>query len=124
MRIALSCIRIIESASRNYVSPKMEELLRFSYKLAVTVGNENNKQLLIEENMNKHAQIDLDDSFGVGENTTAPLQPSRIRTEVEILMSEVIAHVVERIYIRDEVELILDDLCSKVQIGGSLMSCV
>ena len=120
MRIALSCIRIIESASRNYVSPKMEELLRFSYKLAVTVGNENNKQLLIEENMNKHAQIDLDDSFGVGENTTAPLQPSLIRTEVEMLMSEVIAHVVERIYIRDEVELILEDLCSKVQIRGVL----
>ena len=120
MRIALSCIRIIESASRNYVSPKMEQLLRFSYKLAVTVSNENNKQLLVEENINKHAQIDLDDSFGVGENTTALLQPNRIRTEVETLMSEVIAHVVERIYIRNEVELILEDLCSKVQIRGVL----
>jgi hypothetical protein len=98
----------------------MEELLRFSYKLALTVGNENNKQLLVEENINKHAQIDLDDSFGVGENTTALLQPNRIRTEVEILMSEVIAHVVERICIRNEVELILEGLCSKVQITGVL----
>lgn len=120
MRITLSCIRIIESTSRNYVSPKMEELLRFSYKLALTVGNENNKQLLVEENINKHAQIDLDDSFGAGENTTALLQSNRIRTEVEILMSEVTAHVVERIFIRNEVELILEGLCSKVQVTGVL----
>lgn len=118
MRITMSCIQIIESASKNYISPKLEELMRLSYKLAATVGNEHNKQLLlVDEAMNKHAQNDhLDDSFEVGENNIILMQPNRIRNEVEILMDGIIAHVVERICIRDEVELVLHDLCSKILI--------
>ena len=120
MRITMSCIRIIESTSRHYISPKLEELMRFSYKLAaVTVGNENKQLLSVEGTINTHAQNDRDDSYRVGENyyhTPVMMQSNRIRSEVEILMSEVIAHVIERICIRDEVELVLNDLCSKIQI--------